>query len=175
MEILRTQRLILQTWTASDLKDAMAIWGDPKVMALLDRRGGLQKDQVEARLRLEITRQETLGVQYWKTVERDTGELVGCCGLRPYSFGESGLELGYYLVPGKWGQGYATEAAMGVIHYAFTTLHAPQLFAGHHPQNLASQHILTKLGFQYVGDFLYEPNNLYQPNYELRNPNHLTP
>lgn len=172
MEILRTQRLILQTWMASDLEDALAIWGDPKVMALLDHRGGLPRDQVEERLRLEITRQETFGVQYWKTVETETGALVGCCGLRPYSFGESGLELGYYLVPAKWGLGYATEAAAGVIQHAFNTLSLPQLFAGHHPQNLASRRVLTKLGFQYVRDFWYEPNGLYQPNYELRNPNH---
>jgi len=173
MEILCTQRLTLQMWAASDLEEALAIWGDPQVMALLDRRGGLQRHQVEERLSLEISRQETFGVQYWQALERGTGALVGCCGLRPYSFGESGFELGYYLVPARWGLGYATEAATGVIHYAFTTLRLPQLFAGHHPHNVASRRVLIKLGFQHIGDCWYEPNGLYQPNYELLNPDHL--
>ena len=53
------------------------------------------------------------------------------------------------------------------IDYAFTVLKAEGLFAGHNPQNIASQKILSKLGFHYIDDEFYEPTGLYHPSYEL--------
>ena len=66
-----------------------------------------------------------------------------------------------------WRQGYAVEAATAVIGYAFTVLKAEGLFAGHNPQNIASQKVLSKLGFHYIGDEFYEPTGRYHPSYEL--------
>lgn len=166
MEILTTERLTFHTWTQSDLEDAMALWGDPKVMALLDKRGGLKKSQVEERLAVEMDRQEKLGMSYWRVVNRLDGTFVGCCGIRPYDRRELGIEIGFHVVSAQWGKGYATEAARRVIAYAFDTLGLPKLFAGHHPQNGASRAVLIKLGFQYIGDNLYEPTGLYHPDYQ---------
>jgi ribosomal-protein-alanine N-acetyltransferase len=168
MEILRTQRLSLQTWTATDLAEAVALWGSPTVMAFLTKHGGLQRDEIENRLRLEISRQESFGIQYWKIVERATGEFVGCCGLRPsHENLTAAAELGFHLIPDNWGKGYATEAATAAVQYAFVVLRLTKLFAGHHPHNVASCNVLTKLGFQQVGEHWYEPTGLYHPWYRL--------
>jgi hypothetical protein len=64
MEILQTRRLTLHTWTESDIDAALAIWSDPQVMALLDRRGAWKRPAAKERLRLEIARQEEFGFQY---------------------------------------------------------------------------------------------------------------
>ena len=58
-----------------------------------------------------------------------------------------------------------------IIDYAFTVLKAKKLFAGHNPNNIASQKVLSKLGFSYVRDEFYEPTGLFHPSYELVNPN----
>ena len=71
--------------------------------------------------------------------------------------------------PQFWRQGYAVEAANAVIDYAFAILGANALFAGHNPNNKASQKVLAKQGFHYVGDEFYEPTGLYHPSYEFRN------
>ena len=76
--------------------------------------------------------------------------------------------MGFHLCPEFWGKGYATEAANAVIDYAFGQLHAEGLFAGHNPKNTVSGKILTKLGFEYIGDEFYAPTRLYHPSYEMR-------
>lgn len=55
------------------------------------------------------------------------------------------------------------------IIYGFEILKADKLFAGHNPNNKASQKVLQKLGFVYIGDEFYEPTGLYHPSYELIN------
>ena len=77
--------------------------------------------------------------------------------MRPYK--EKTYEIGFRLRPKFWGQGFATEAATAVMEYACTSLGAERLFAGHHPDNKASQKVLGKLGFQYTGDdFMNQPD-----------------
>ena len=108
------------------------------------------------------------GMQYWPIFELASGDLIGCCGLRPYN--DTVYEIGFHLRPEFWRQGFALEAATVAIDYAFTELHADGLFAGHNPKNLASKHVLGKLGFQYIRDEFYAPTGLYHPSYELKNP-----
>jgi RimJ/RimL family protein N-acetyltransferase len=70
-----------------------------------------------------------------------------------------------------WGRGLASEAAEGVVAWAFRPpLDAASLFAGHHPHNGASRRVLEKLGFRMVGAEVYEPTGLEHPSYVLLRP-----
>ena len=60
-------------------------------------------------------------------------------------------ELGYWIAQDAWGQGYATEAARAVVDYHFQTSKEDSLRSGHFEENVASRHVLTKLGFKDVG------------------------
>lgn len=60
-------------------------------------------------------------------------------------------ELGYWLTPGAWGQGYATEAARAVVAIARDGLRLPRLLARHMVGNPGSERVLTKLGFRPTG------------------------
>lgn len=64
---------------------------------------------------------------------------------------QDGPELGYWLTPGAWGQGYATEAGRAVVAIARDTLRLPRLAAGHWIDNPASGRVLAKLGFVPTG------------------------
>lgn len=99
----------------------------------------------------------------------ETNELIGCCGMRPFKSEIYSYEIGFHLRKKYWGLGYASEAAKAVIDYSFTAFKADRLYAGHHPLNEASEKLLTKLGFQYIGKNFYEPTGLYHPSYELVN------
>lgn len=55
-----------------------------------------------------------------------------------------------------------------MIAYAFDKMNVKALFAGHHPDNEVSRHILIKLGFEYTGDERYEPTGKMHPSYMLR-------
>jgi RimJ/RimL family protein N-acetyltransferase len=132
--------------------------------------GPLTRHEVEAKLAREIATQDSMQVQYWPIFLLDTGEHVGCTGLRPYRPAERVYELGFHLLPAYWGQGLAEEAARAVIGHAFSTLGANGLFAGHHPENAASRRVLEKLGFRYTHDELYPPTGLRHPSYFLAAP-----
>jgi [ribosomal protein S5]-alanine N-acetyltransferase len=47
------------------------------------------------------------------------------------------------------GQGLATEAARGIVHYAFETLNLSRLICLIEPENHASINVATKLGMTF--------------------------
>jgi RimJ/RimL family protein N-acetyltransferase len=167
MEKFRTERLVARSWRIEDLPLALELWGDPAVTALIDARGKLTAEQVEERLRAEIERERSSGVQYWALFDHRNGDFVGCGGLRPwiYTPGERNFEVGFHLVKRSWGKGLATEAALGALDYAWQKLRLSKVYAGHHPDNRASRRILERLGFEFVGDVFYEPTGLMHPSY----------
>jgi ribosomal-protein-alanine N-acetyltransferase len=164
---LRTDRLGFRHWSEADLELAVGLWGDVEVTKHFDRRGPLSTGQVQSRLSREIATQASHHVQYWPVFLIASGEHVGCAGLRPHDLPEKIYEIGFHIRSTLWGRGYAFEAANAVIAYAFDALDVNGLFAGHHPQNKASRHLILKLGFRYSHDAFYEPTGLHHPSYRL--------
>jgi len=165
-EKFRTKRLVARSWHPEDLPYAMQLWGDPAVTALIDSRGKLSEAQVEEKLRAEIERERAHGVQYWALFDNGGG-FIGCAGLRPWSYttSEADFEVGFHLAKSCWGRGLATEAACGALDYAWQKLGLLKVYAGHHPNNRASERILKKLEFEFIGTVLYEPTGLMHPSY----------
>lgn len=143
------------------------MWGDFEVTRLFDGRGPLSHDQIQGRLLQEMASQAAHGIQYWPIFLSDTGEHIGCAGLRPYELAGKIFEIGLHIRSKCWRRGYAYEAALGVFAYAFDTLNLAELFAEHHPKNQASKNLLQKLGFRYTHDEYYKPTGLQHPSYRL--------
>ena len=140
-ERFRTERLVARSWQIEDLPLARELWGDPAITALIDSRGKLNDALVEEKLRAEIERERLHGVQYWALFDHRNGGFVGCGGLRSwvYTPGEPNFEVGFHLVKSCWGIGLATEAARGVLEYAWHRSRLSKVYAGHHPDNRASR------------------------------------
>ncbi|MEA3014349.1 MAG: hypothetical protein QOD42_2894 [Sphingomonadales bacterium] len=75
--------------------------------------------------------------------------IVGGIGIQPEA--EGGHELGYWLTPGAWGRGYATEAGRAMVAIARHALGLRRLVSGHFVDNPASGRVLGKLGFRPTG------------------------
>lgn len=163
---LKTERIGFSKWRSGDIALAESLWGNPAVTKYICASSKFSKEEIHNRLQAEISNDEQYHVQYWPIFSLSSGDLIGCCGLRPH--GKNEYEIGFHLNPEYWGKGYAVEAANAVIEYAFS-IGAKKLFAGHNPNNTASQKLLKKLGFRYIGDEYYEPTKLYHPSYELTN------
>lgn len=163
---MNSDRIVFRTWEMSDLERATMLWGNPQVMAFIGK-GGLSRQQVEAKLESEISCQARYGVQYWPIYQKSDEAFIGCCGLKPWIHSsKGGLELGFHLVPTAWGKGFAQEAARAVIAYA-KDRKTPHLMAGHHPENQNSKNILGKLGFQFIENVFFAPTGLMHPSYIL--------
>lgn len=152
---LKTARLGFRLWSVEDLPLALALWGDLRVTRLIG--GPFSEQQIQERLAREVASMNVDHVQYWPIFLLADKEFAGCCGLRPYKPAERIYELGFHLRPEHWGRGFATESARAVIAHAFDSLGARGLFAGHHPDNLASRMVLEKLGFNFTHEELYAP------------------
>ncbi len=164
---LRSDRLGFRRWRDDDLPLALALWGDPQVTRLIDARGKLSAEAVQEILDGNIAFEREHGIQYWPIFLLETGEHVGCCGLRPHDPDRRIHELGVHLRPAFWRRGLAEEACRAVIRFAFGRLSAASLFAGHNPENDASRRLLGKLGFRQTGDEYYAPTGLRHPSYLL--------
>lgn len=158
-----SKRLGFRLWAESDLESAQSLWGDAEVTGLIG--GPFSEVQVRERLRREIDYAKIYQVQYWLVFLLENSEFVGCCGLRPYNPEQGIYEIGVHLKPEFQGQGLAEEGTRAVMDYAFRELGVAGLFAGHHPENKRSVHLLEKLGFRYTHDEFYQPTGLNHPSY----------
>ena len=146
----------------------MELWGDYEVTKYFDARGKWSRDEVQERLVKEIISAKKHGMKYWPIFLIETNGHVGCCGLRPYDPTQHVFEIGFHIRSNQWRRGYAHEAAVAVIDYAFNTLKMNGLFAGHNPKNAVSQHLLEQLGFRHTHDEYYLPTGLNHPFYSLK-------
>ena len=56
------------------------------------------------------------------------------------------IEVAWRLAPQHWGQGYATEAALASLSFAFGVLHLEEVLAWTTPANRPSRRVMEKLG-----------------------------
>lgn len=166
---MKTKRIGFSKWAAGDLDLASQVWGEEDVTRFICADGKFTQQDIIRRLDTEIQNDKLFHIQYWPIFELDTNEIIGCCGIRPFGDEIVSYEIGVHLRKKYWGLGYAHEAVKAVVDYGFTALKADKLYAGHHPLNKASEKLLTKMGFHYIGNFFYEPTGLYHPSYELEN------
>ena len=162
---IRTERIGFSKWSVEDIALAESLWGEKAVTRLICANGKFTEREILQRLAQEIENNRKYGVQYWPIFHLKSGDLIGCCGLRPYGEEKGCYELGVHLREKFWGKGFATEASKAAVDYAAGVLKAVSLFAGHHPENTASKKVLEKLGFRYVCDEYYAPTGLYHPSY----------
>ena len=74
-----------------------------------------------------------------------------CLGIIEIHLEDGVFELGYWLGKPYWGAGYATEASIAVLRFAFGELCVEKIAAGHMVDNPASGRVLAKLGFVQTG------------------------
>ena len=148
--ILETERLVVRTWTSADAEEGFRIWSDEEVMRYVGT--GQPKETIEevsAWIDRMAAHHELHGFGFWAVVEKDSGQLVGSCGMGYQRDGGLPIEFGYTLARSRWGRGYATEAASACLRYAFETLGFTELVASVDALNVASQRVLEKIGFSY--------------------------
>jgi RimJ/RimL family protein N-acetyltransferase len=78
--------------------------------------------------------------------------LIGTCGFKGSPTADGTVEIGYGVLPNFRRQGYATEAAQGLIAQAFVHPEVARVIAETLPHLFPSIGVLRKIGFSYVGE-----------------------
>ncbi len=146
---IRTPRLVLRPLEIDD-----AAWVGPESarpeICRMTSRVPAQNPPLfaEAFILIMRAREQIKGDVVRAICEADTGSAVGVIGLHPH---DEGWELGYWIMPAAWGQGYATEAVQGLCDWARQHAMTP-FIASHYEDNPASGRVLEKSGFGYTGE-----------------------
>ncbi|WP_370146199.1 GNAT family N-acetyltransferase [Streptacidiphilus sp. EB129] len=85
-------------------------------------------------------------------VRQADGLAVGSVGFHGPPATDGSVEVGYDLVPGARGAGYATEAVLALVGFAFTHPAVRTVLALTTPDNTASQRVLARAGFSLDGE-----------------------
>lgn len=85
-------------------------------------------------------------------VHRDNDVLVGKSGFKGPPATDGTVEIAYMIAAEHQGKGYATEAAQALVAFAFNSGRVRTVRAHTLPESNASTRVLTKCGFQRIGE-----------------------
>jgi GrpB-like predicted nucleotidyltransferase (UPF0157 family)/RimJ/RimL family protein N-acetyltransferase len=127
----------------------VALRSDLEVMENTGYGGTQTKEEVREYLDFAISYHEKHGMGFCLVFEKESGSFVGEAGIFHLLFNDEQpeIELGYHLHKKFWGKGYGTELARALIQWGFQHLSVNKLVSTTYPDNIASQKVLTKAGF----------------------------
>jgi RimJ/RimL family protein N-acetyltransferase len=149
VKVLETERLLLRRLMPEDLDALFVLYSDTELRQYFPE-GALTyeetREELEWFLHGHPLRPE-LGL--WATIHKATGHFIGRCGLLPWKIDDQPeVEIAYLLDKRFWGQGFATEAAQGIMQYGFTQLRLPRLISLIDVRNQASIAVARRIGMQ---------------------------
>lgn len=151
---IETKRLVFREARPGDGSAIHAYAGDPEVCRHL-LWGPNTPAQTEDFLRRRCARQADARCHNLELLvaERDAGQIIGDATLRVADHAELEAELGYVLARSAWGRGLATELGEKLLEVAFGWLGLHRIWAATDAENVASQHVLAKLGLRREAHF----------------------
>lgn len=151
MFALRTKRLLLRNWKASDREPFAQLNADPLVTEFL--AGTLTReasdalaDQIEAHF---LRHSFGLCAAELRDGSHQDRPFIGFIGLAVPSFEAAFtpcVEIGWRLAAPYWGRGLATEGALEIARYAFENLRLPSLVSFASIGNVRSRRVMEKIG-----------------------------
>jgi len=151
-DVIETARLRLRMFRPADLDDLAALLADPEVMKYVADGKPASREETRKALDSIIQHWRRHGFGRWAVEDKGTLEFVGFGGLRSL-FGMP--EVVYHFATQHWGKGLATEMGRASLRYGFETHHFARIVAIAKPENLASIHVMEKLGMRYEKDANY--------------------
>lgn len=147
--VLRTGRLQLRYMDEGDAAFMLDLLNQPSWLRFIGDRGvttiAAARDYILAG---PVDTVRRLGFGFYVVELAQTGCPIGMCGLAKRDFLDD-ADIGYALLPQYWGQGYAFEAASGVLAHAKDDIGLKRIVATVRPDNATSVRLLEKLGLRF--------------------------
>ena len=162
--ILETERLSLRKITKADFPVMCKYLQDSEVMRAWEH--AFSDEEVWQEIETQLQRYKNNGFGVWAVILKESGELIGQCGLsmQPCD-GREVLEIGYIFQKKYWHKGYATEAAIACREYAFHTLKADEVFSLIREDNIASQNVAKRNAMSIRGTYIRHYYGIDMPHY----------
>lgn len=149
--VLESDCIRLRGIQETDIDALFALFSNPQVMRYWSRGPmSVQQEAIDyANTIVEgFEKRELLN---WIIADIESDQMIGTCTLYEINPQHARAGLGYALMPEFWGKGLAHEAASLAISYGFLELGLHRIEADTEPNNLRSNKVLERLGFQREG------------------------
>ncbi len=157
--VFETERLILRLLRERDVDQIFAMRSDADIMRFI--REPQNREESVNWIKLVSSRWQTEKIGFCAIIEKQTEEFVGWCGIWRLKETDE-LEIGYAIAKKYWGNGFATEAALKFLQYAFQELKSKKIVAVVRPENTASRRVMEKIGMSFVKTSKFYGQNLAQ-------------
>ena len=164
LKLPETERLYLRKLEQADFDDLCKILQDEETMYAYE--GAFTDEEAQGWLERQLERYRELGFGLWAVILKESGQLIGQCGLtiQPWKEREV-LEIGYLFRREFWHRGYAAEAARACREYAFQVLGAEEVCSIIRDTNTASQNVAIRNGMAKEDSWVKHFRGVDMPHY----------
>jgi [ribosomal protein S5]-alanine N-acetyltransferase len=165
MKVMETARLLLRGFREDDYADILAhVYGDKTVWGMYSSIGD-NPAEIRHRFLNRCYQPSSAEFGFRAVALKTTGRVIGQVHLEPHvldprsipgdppaAFGTIEVELAFAFGQAYWGQGFAYEACLPMIDYAFLDLKLPRLVGGAMAANDRSLNLHRRLGYTIAPD-----------------------
>ena len=156
---IETQRLFLREMNPDDFDALYKVLADKEIMKHYPYT--FDDTKVMEWIERNMKRYEDFGFGLWAVCLKETGEMIGDCGLTLQNIeGEMLPEIGYHIRADQQKKGYAREAAAAVRDWAFTNTDYPALYSYCKYTNVPSYKTAESIGMHFEKEYPDEANKI---------------
>jgi len=157
--MIETERLLLREMTHDDFDALYRVLSDSDIMQHYPYT--FDEKRVRGWIDRNLERYKTFGFGLWAVCLKETGEMIGDCGLTMQMInGQIKPEIGYHIRADHQRKGYAREAAAAVRDWAFTNTPFNTIYSYMKHTNVASARTAMAYGCEFVEEYPDEVNGL---------------
>ena len=165
--ILKTDRLFLREMTMDDFDALYKVLADRNIMQHYPYT--FDEKKVSDWIERNMNRYNEYGFGLWAVCLKETGEMIGDCGLTLQNIeGEMLPEIGYHIRADHQRKGYAKEAAAAVRDWAFTNTDYPALYSYCKYTNVGSYKTAESIGMHFEKEYPDSENKITHVSVILR-------
>lgn len=148
-KLFETPRLIVREFEVSDFEQVHLYAQSGEVLQYQNWGPNTEEDTLNfIKNSIDQINKSPRLVYEFGIVLKETGNLIGGCGMFLKAENLKEASIGYIVNPDYWRNGYATEATSGLLEYAKNKMGLEQIKATCDTRNIASQRVLEKNGFR---------------------------
>ena len=156
---IETERLFLREMKENDFDALYEVLADADIMQHYPYT--FDESRVRNWIKRNIERYRIFGFGLWAVCLKETGEMIGDCGLTMQLIGgEIKPEIGYHIRSDKQRNGYAKEAAIAVRDWTFNNTPFQIIYSYMKYTNEPSVKTAISYGCKQVGEYKDDENEI---------------
>ena len=157
--VIETERLLLREMTHDDFCALYQVLADSDIMQHYPYT--FDENRVRNWIERNIERYRLLGFGLWAVCLKETGEMIGDCGLTMHLInGQIKPEIGYHIRADKQKNGFAKEAAIAVRDWTFNNTPFNIVYSYMMHTNEPSCKTAISYGCKQVDEFIDDVNGI---------------